>query len=261
MTKFINDIKKYYKYTIYSAKSELKSEVANSHLSWLWWILDPLLFMLVYTFVFTIVFNKKLDYVAAFVFVGLSLWSFFEKTLKNSVKLVASNSPIVSKVYIPKYMLILVKMGVNGFKMFISFGLVVILMIYYKVPVNPFLLIYIIPILITLFLLTFGISTLLLHFGVFVEDLANLINVALKMVFYFSGVFYSIEINLPENLSKIAMTYNPLALLMMDMRNVLLYSAMPHRKLIFIWFLVGLILSIIGVRTIYKYENSYIKVI
>ncbi len=261
MNKFIKDIKKYYKYTVYSAKSELKSEVANSHLSWLWWILDPLLFMLVYTFVYTVVFSKKLQYVAVFVFIGLSIWNFFEKTLKNSVKLVTSNIPIVSKVYIPKYMLILVKMGVNGFKMFISFGLVVILMVYYKVPVNPYLILYIIPIFITLFLLTFGFSTILLHFGVFVEDLSNLINVALKMVFYFSGVFYSIETNLPENISKLVMTYNPLALLMMDMRNVLLYSTMPHIKLIAIWFLVGLVLSILGIRTIYKYENSYIKVI
>ena len=261
MNKFVKDIKKYYKYTVYSAKSELKSEVANSHLSWLWWILDPLLFMLVYTFVYTVVFSKKLQYVAVFVFIGLSIWNFFEKTLKNSVKLVTSNIPIVSKVYIPKYMLILVKMGVNGFKMFISFGLVVILMVYYKVPVNPYLILYIIPIFITLFLLTFGFSTILLHFGVFVEDLSNLINVALKMVFYFSGVFYSIETNLPENISKLVMTYNPLALLMMDMRNVLLYSTMPHIKLIAIWFLVGLVLSILGIRTIYKYENSYIKVI
>ncbi|WP_426350508.1 ABC transporter permease [Alloiococcus sp. CFN-8] len=261
MTKFINDIKKYYKYTIYSAKSELKSEVANSHLSWLWWILDPLLFMLVYTFVYTVVFSKQLQYVAVFVFIGLSLWSFFEKTLKNSVKLVTSNSSIVSKVYIPKYMLIFVKMGVNGFKMFISFALVILLMGYYRVPVNPLLLIYVIPIFITLFLLTFGFSTLLLHFGVFVEDLSNVINVALKMVFYFSGVFYSIQTNLPENISKLVMTYNPLALLMMDMRNVLLYSTTPHIKLILIWFLVGLVLSILGVRTIYKYENSYIKVI
>ena len=58
MNRFISDLKKYRNYTIYAAKSELKSEVANSHLSWLWWILDPLLFMIVYSFVALIVFDR-----------------------------------------------------------------------------------------------------------------------------------------------------------------------------------------------------------
>lgn len=49
--KFFKDIKKYWSYTVRSAKAELKSEVASSYLSWLWWILDPLLFMMVYTFI------------------------------------------------------------------------------------------------------------------------------------------------------------------------------------------------------------------
>lgn len=59
MKRFINDMGKYWEYAKYSAKSSLKSEIANSHLSWLWWILDPLLFMLVYSFVAIIVFGKE----------------------------------------------------------------------------------------------------------------------------------------------------------------------------------------------------------
>ena len=48
MGRFINDVKKYYNYTIYSAKSELKSEVSNSYLNWIWWVLEPLCFMMIY---------------------------------------------------------------------------------------------------------------------------------------------------------------------------------------------------------------------
>lgn len=109
MKRFIADLKKYYKYGIYSGKSELKSEIANSHLSWLWWILDPLLFMLVYTFVALVVFGKGEKYFPVYVFIGLSAWKFFEKTVKQSVTLVSSNRGIVLKVYIPKFLLIFVK--------------------------------------------------------------------------------------------------------------------------------------------------------
>ncbi len=260
MNRFIKDVKKYYKYAVYSAKSELKAEVANSHLSWLWWILDPLLFMCVYYFISIIVFDKSEDYFAIFVFIGLNSWSFFEKTLKNSVKIVSQNREIVSKVYLPKYILVVVKMFVNGFKMVIAFSLVIIMMILYRVPVTANIL-YIIPLFITLIVLTFAASVIMLHFGVFIEDLANVINILLKLIFYMSGIFYSIANRVDGVVGELLLKLNPMALIMDDLRRVMIYQSGPHGMLILLWFAVGVVLSIIGVRTIYKYENSYAKVI
>ena len=260
MKRFVNDIKKYYKFTIYSAKSELKSEIANSHLSWLWWILDPLLFMMVYSFITIIVFSKSEPYFPVFVFIGLASWQFFEKTVKVSVKLVSNNRSIVSKVYLPKYILILQKMGVQGFKMMISYILVVIMMVGYRIHVGPVIL-YIIPIFLTLFVITFGFSTILMHFGVFVEDLFNVVNVLLRLVFYLSGIFYNIVKRVPEPYNEVLLKVNPVALIMTDLRSVMIYETMPHRKWILLWFVIGVLLSVIGVKTIYKYENSYVKVI
>ena len=51
MAKFIKDMKKFYKYIGFSAKSSLKSEVAGSYLGWLWWVLEPVLFTIVYWFI------------------------------------------------------------------------------------------------------------------------------------------------------------------------------------------------------------------
>ena len=260
MQKFIQDVKKFYKYAIYSAKAELKSEIANSHLSWLWWILDPMLFMLVYAFISVIVFKATEKYFLAFVFIGLSLWDFFNKTVKQSVKIVSKNSQVVSKVYLPKYILVLVKMGTNGFRMLISFSLVVCMMILYRVPINANIL-YVIPILLTLFMLTFGVSTILLHFGVFVEDLSNVITVLLRLVFYLSGIFYSIAGRVPSPFNELLLKLNPMALLISDMRNALIYASPIHRKIILAWFVVSTLMSVLGVKLIYKYENSYVKVI
>lgn len=260
MKRFIKDMKKYYKYAIYSAQSELKAEVANSHLSWLWWILDPLLFMCVYSFISLIVFGQGEKYFSIFVFIGLNSWSFFEKTLKNSVKIVSQNREIVSKVYLPKYILVLVKMYVNGFKMLISFSLVIILMIWDKVPVTANIF-YIIPLFMTLIVLTFASSTIMAHFGVFVEDLANVVNVLLRLLFYMSGIFYAIEKRVDAPWGDLLLRINPMALIMDDLRRVMIYESGPHLLLIAVWFVIGLIFSVIGIKTIYKYENSYAKVI
>ena len=259
MKRFIDDLVKYRHYIYYAAKSDLKSEVANNYLNWLWWILDPFLFMMVYTFVSVVVFKSSEPYFPVFVFIGLTSWDFFNRTVVGSVKLIQANNHIVSKVYLPKFVLIVQRMGVNGFKMLISYGLVVLMMIVYQVPLSdkyP----YMFLILPTLLVFTFGISTLVLHFGVFVEDLANVITVVLRLIFYLSGIFYAIETRVPKPYSDILLKLNPLALIMTDVRGVMLYNSMPHRKFLFLWLFIGALISYVGIRTIYKYENSYVKV-
>ena len=63
------DLKKYGKYSIVSAKAQLKAEVASSYLNWLWWILDPICFMLIYTFIFGTVFQASEPYFPIFIFI------------------------------------------------------------------------------------------------------------------------------------------------------------------------------------------------
>ncbi len=267
MSRFFKDFKRFFSYTVYSSKAELKSEVADSFLSWLWWFLDPLLYMLVYSFIAVVVFKSNVQYFPVFVFLGLNTWTFFSKTVKASVKVVAAKKMIVTKVYVPKYMFIFEKIGVYGFKMVVSNLLVVVTMIGYHVPLN-WRVIWIIPISMVLVVVTFGLSTIISHFGVFVEDLLNVITVVLQLFFYLSGIFYSIESigknikgKVPEPYDSLLVKLNPIALVITDLRRVMLYGENPHWVMLGIWFVVGLVMSVIGVKIIYKFENSYVKVI
>lgn len=260
MKKFISDIIKFRNYTIFSARAELKSEVADSYLSWLWWILDPLLYMLVYAFIAIIVFRSNIQYFPVFVFIGLNSWQFFSKTFKSSIKLVSKKKSIVTKVYVPKFQFVFEKMGVYGFKMLVSYVLTIIFMIIYQVPVTVHML-WVIPLLLELMIITFAFSTIFLHFGVFVEDLQNIITVVLQLLFYLSGIFYSIEERVPQPFNDILVKCNPVALVITDLRRVLLNGAEPHYFALLVWLAVCLLISVIGVKIIYKYENSYVKVI
>ena len=258
--RFRDDMKKYWKYAIYSSKAQLKSEIANSYLNWLWWILDPLCFMLIYVFMFGYVFKSNQEYFAIFVFIGITLWDFFNKTLLQSVRVIKTNKPIVSKVYIPKFILLIVRMGVNGFKMFISLMIIIAMLGVWRVKLT-WNVIYVIPILITLMVIVFGFGCFLLHYGVFVEDLSNVLNIVLRFLFYLTGVFWNIMDRLPAPYNVYIGRGNPIAFLITSMRDCVIYGSTPHRKLLLLWFVVGVIISILGVRKIYKNENSYVNVI
>ena len=263
MKRFISDIKKYWNYIKYQAKADIKTEVIDSVLGWAWIIIEPLCFMLIYTFIAGTIFGARTEYFPIFVYLGLTLWNFFNKTIVMSVRLVASNRDIVTKVYVPKFVLLIEKMMVNFVKLCISFSLVIIFMIIYRVPLTWNILL-IIPILFVLIIVTFGFGTIFMHFGVFVEDLVNLTNIGMKVLFYLTGVFYSIITKMPAPYNRYILAINPMASLITGARFSLLHMNIGNKLYVFIplvcWALLGLLLSIIGIRTIYKYENTYVKV-
>ena len=264
MKKFFDDIVKYKYYMVHAAKSELKAEVANSYLNWVWWILEPLCFMFVYYIIFGVFFNSKKAYFTAFIFIGITMWDFFNRLVQGSVRSVKRNKSIVSKVYVPKYILIIEKMFMNGFKMMIGFGIVAVLIICFRIKLTLNVL-WFIPILFGLFTVTFGVSCFVLHYGVYVEDLSNIVSIVLRLMFYLTGIFYDIEEKVGKtDLASFGVYFNkvnPMALLISSMRNVLLYGQAPHYKWIIAWFLGGIVVSVFGIRIIQKNENSYVKVI
>ena len=98
-------------------------------------------------------------------------------------------------------------------------------------------------------------------FGVFLNDLANLVRIALRMVFYLSGVFYDLKSRLSGTLGYCLLRMNPIALIMYEARKVTLYNKFLDWEILSLWLVVGLILCAIGIHNIHKNENSYAKVI
>lgn len=259
MKRFITDLRKYYKYAFFAARAKLKSEVTNSYLDWFWWILEPFCFMIIYTIIFGIIFDTTEEYFPVFIFSGNAFWIFFANSISSSVRLIKENQAIVEKVYIPKFILFLIELFVNGYKMLISFGIVALMLLVFKVPIT-WRIILLIPIFVILFLITFAIGTVFLHLGVYIVDLSYIVSILLNMMMFFTGIFYSVETRVPAPFGEILGKYNPVAFLMTAMRNCILYSKNPSFLWMLIWFLISILLIFIGIRTIYKYENDYVKV-
>ncbi len=263
LKRFSNDLKKYWPYAIYAAKSELKVETSGSYLSWIWWVLEPLCFMLIYVFVFGYMFQAKTNYFSIFVFLGLAVWKYMSMNISTSVMIVYNNKHILSKVYMPKHILIIKKMIVNAFKMMISFLIVFIMMAFYGVSIS-LQMIWILPLFFLLFVFTFAISSLVLHVGIYVQDLEKVTIIVLRMFFFLSGIFYSIEERFGAVSPKMAYMFehaNPFGFIISSFRNAIIYSRDISWKWYLLWLVISLIISLIGIALIYAYEDDYIKVI
>ena len=257
---FFRDTKKYAGYVVRSAKSQLKAEVASSYLNWIWWILDPLCFMLIYAFIFGVVFDGREPYFTAFIFVGLTAWTFFNTCVQASVRMVKNNKSIIDKVYMPKYVLAYTRMGVDAFKMLISFVIVACMMVVYRVDLTWNILLAI-PLVFLLMVITFAVMTVFMHLGVFVEDMSNIVNILLRLLFYVTGIFYSVNTRLPAPYGEWALKLNPVAYILDGLRKCLLYGQTPDMRIFALWLVAGILVAAIGVKIIYRYENGYAKVV
>ena len=237
----------YYSYSIRLARADLRTEVANSYLNWLWWLIDPLSMMFIYAFIFGVVFQSSEDNFPLFIFIGITVWSYFSHNMAASVRLIRGNMSIISKIYIPKYILLFSEMLVNAFKMLISFGMVILMMIMYKVQITSNIL-FIIPIMIDLFLISFAMGSILLHYGVYVKDLPYIVDIVLRMAK-----------RIPAPYGELIEKANPVAYLIAAARNALLYGQGASWQILILWALLSLVLLYIGVSLIYRYENSYAR--
>lgn len=258
--RFFKDIRQYFHYAVRAAKADLRAEVANSFLDWLWWLIEPFCMMLIYSFIFGTVLKASELYFPIFIFTGLAMFSFFSRGVTSSVEIVRGNRAIITKIYLPKYILLFSRMLVNGFKMLVSFGVVIVMMIFFKVPVTINILCFF-PIIVVLFLFTFGLGSILMHYGVYVSDLSYIVGILMNMLMYLSGIFYSISKKVPAPFGELLEKFNPVAFLISSMRNAILYGHAPNWLLLGGWAVVSLILSMLGILIIYHNENSYVKVI
>ena len=260
LKKFLGHFKKYKDFMDFSARADLNAEVANSYLNRLWWILEPMFTMLVYVTVFGRVMGNSVQNYATFVFSALLMWSYFNKIINYSVKLVRNNRDIVTKVYVPKFVLLFSNMILNFYKFLFSLIVLVIMLIIFKVHIGLCIL-GVIPAFVLMLLLSFGVGMILLHFGVYIDDLSYAVGILLTMLMFLSGVFYNVFTTLSYPLNVLMICLNPVSLFIDVMRNALLYNTIVHVPLVCMWLIISLILCYIGVHIVYKNENSYVKIV
>ncbi|MBO5372852.1 MAG: ABC transporter permease [Lachnospiraceae bacterium] len=255
----INDIKRYSLYLLCATRARLKAEVTNSYLNWIWWILEPFCYMLIYTIIFGYIFASGEDKFPVYIFIGSTMWTFFSKTIAASVTMIRAKESVISKVYIPKYILLIVEMLVNGFKLLVSSCLTAIMLVIFKVQITWNIL-WVIPVLLIFFMVTFCIGTILMHIGIYVNDLSQIIGIVLNMLMYFTGIFFSIESRVKEPLCSILGIGNPVAFLLTSTRKAVMYASTPELPILAVWAVLSVVISAIGIRLIYKNENTYVKI-
>jgi lipopolysaccharide transport system permease protein/teichoic acid transport system permease protein len=258
MKKYINELIKRKDLLIYLVVSGLKAQHRNSFLGYFWWLLDPLLGILVYYFLVVIVLGRGGENYGAFLVIGMVAWRWLGSTVNTSSKSITSQSGIITQVYLPKIIFPMCSSLTQLINF--SFGLIVmaIFLAFFRiVPGVEILWLPFIMLIQQLFLV--AISLVLGYLSVFVRDIENVTGHIMRIWFYASPVIWEAS-RLPKKYSFI-ISLNPMSAVLSSYRNILMYNSEPEFLGLLILGLISLVVIVYMVYYYSKNEHKIIKVL
>jgi ABC-type polysaccharide/polyol phosphate export permease len=177
----------------------LASRYRGSALGFIWTLVNPIMLMFVYTFVFKYLFKQTAPGVPLQVYLmtGILAWNFFSTAaIQASVSLVAGAS-LVNKSTFPRIVLPISAVLANAVNYLVALPLLLLFIILSGVAPTPFLLLLPCAFLL-LTLMAVGLGSLLASLMPFFMDLQHLIEVFFTMWFFLTPIVYPIN-QVPES--------------------------------------------------------------
>jgi ABC-type polysaccharide/polyol phosphate export permease len=175
-------------------RADLRSSSAESRLGWLWWILDPMLMIIVYWVFKVLVFGRE-KYAPYPIFVGVALlsWRFLTTSSSRSVKVLLANESLIKAVPFPTAILPLAQTLAQFIYFCISMAVLTMLAVVFGCPITATVLQM--PVLAVLQLcLVAGLSMAVASVGVVVRDLEVALGHALRIGWYLSPGIYGLDL-------------------------------------------------------------------
>lgn len=186
----------------------IRLKYRRSYLGILWSLIEPILSTIVLVIVFGTLFNNNNQTYPLYIITGRLIYSFFSEGTKTASKSIRANAGMIKKVYVPKVLYPLSSTIYNFIIFLISFIVLVLIDIYCKV-IPTVQVLMLIPCLLILFFLTFGIGFFLATLNVFFRDIEYLWNVILMIIMYMCAIFYYPEKILTSKFAFV-LSFNPL---------------------------------------------------
>jgi ABC-type polysaccharide/polyol phosphate export permease len=250
---------------VYLVRADLKKRGADTVLGNLWWILDPLLTMLVYVVLIAIIFQTKREAYPLFVFCAILPWKWFSSSVADAVTCITTRERIIKQVNFPKVVLPMAAAagGVASF----TFGLIPLFaMLFLLYPHHASGWIVLLPVVAFVqFVFTLGVTLLASAVTVFYRDVGNVATHVLRIWFYLSPALYGADqiAALSAKNPEIATLFNlnPFAALFESYRDLIYVGQAPEWAALGLVLLESAVLLVAAVVIFRRVEPVFAKVI
>lgn len=248
----------YYREMIFSlVKRDLKGRYKNSVLGIFWTFLNPLLQLLVYTIVFSVIMRAGIEDYYLFLFVALIPWIFFSSSVSGGANCILVQQDMVKKIYFPREVLPIAHVTSLFINMLLSF-LVIFAVLFCTGHKIFFMGILCLPVIMLVeYVLALGIVLIVSALTVYLRDLEHLMSIFIMAWQFLTPVMYSTEM-VPEEW-RWAFQLNPMASVIEAYREILYYGRVPEMKTLVSAVGTGIVLFFIGWKAFDKLQRRFVE--
>lgn len=172
---------------------ELKAKYRGSVLGFFWSFVNPLLLLLVYSFVFKYLLPAKwqgIDHYELFLFCGLLPWTWFSASLLESSGVLISGGNLIKKVLFPAEILPIVTVLANLVHFLLGLTILAVFLVYYQRPLHLAELAWFPVVVFVQLILTLGCSLLLSALTVHFRDVRDILGHLVTFWFFATPIIY-----------------------------------------------------------------------
>lgn len=242
-------------------RKELRGRYKGSALGFLWTFINPLLQLLVYTLVFSVIMRAGIDQYYIFLFVALVPWMFFSSALTGGASCVITSQDMVKKIYFPREVLPIAYVNSSFVNMLLTFIVVFAVLIVSGFGINPYALLFMPIVMIVEYFLALGIALLASALSVYFRDLQYILGIVAMAWQFLTPVMYSQEM-VEEQLVSHPMllkiwNLNPTTPLINAYRDILYYKQAPQLSTLISGTILGLTVCIVGYLVFRKLQKGF----
>lgn len=230
---------------------DLKLLYKRSMLGIAWTLINPLLQLAVFTFVFRSILRVDVPNFASFAFSGLLIWAWTQTSLFQATGLITSNRALIRQPKFPVAILPVVTVTTGLIHFLLALPVLLFFLFLEGVGLTPTVLL--LPVLLVLqFVLTVSVAYPLAALNVTFRDTQHTLGVLLQLMFYVLPIFYDVN-SVPERFRPIY-AFNPMVSLLEAYRDILLRGELPDARSLLSLAIVAIVLLPIGYR-IFKHQS------
>ncbi|MBL0339786.1 MAG: ABC transporter permease [Bacteroidetes bacterium] len=254
MTQFANP-SKFTGLIVALASKTIKLRYKNSIFGYLWSMMNPLIYLMIFTFVFGHVFSE-IDRYPLYALTGLIFWIFFSTTTIQIIESIINSSGVLKSINVPTIAFPLAAQLASIISLFLSLIPFFILMLFFGLKLGWESLLFF-PILLLYTCFTLGASLILTSFNVYFRDMQLAWSSFMPAIFYATPIAYTSSL-IPEKFLWV-IKLNPLYHFVEALREVLYYNQVPSLATFALLTSIGAAMLALGLFVFNKLEKGFVS--
>lgn len=258
--KQLKELYEYREMIVSLVKKDLRGRYKGSVLGFLWTFINPLLQLLVFTLVFSIIMRAGYEQYYLFLFVALVPWMFFASSVQDGSTSILREKDMVKKIYFPREVLPIATVTSAFVNMLLTFIVIFIVLLISGRGINLLALCCLPIVMIVEYILCLGIALIVASLTVYLRDLQYILGILVMALQYLTPVMYGID--MVENSSApdycvFLFNLNPMTPIISIYRQILYYKEVPHLNTLLVALVIGIVAILVGEILFKKLQKGF----